>query len=113
MKALFWLSLLLILGPGLDPARAHTAMSGWTYPIQCCSDRDCAVIDGRTVKETPAGYVVTVQPGAHPMWGFERTQPLVVTFTYREAKPSPDGKWHLCIGPSGNPLCFFSVVGGS
>jgi hypothetical protein len=47
------------------------------------------------------------------MWGYERTQPLVVTFTYREAKPSPDGKWHLCIGPSGNPLCFFSVVGGS
>jgi hypothetical protein len=95
------------------PVYAHQAMSGWTYPIECCSDRDCAVIGGRTVRETPAGYVVTVQPGGHPMWGAERAAPLVVEFAYRKAKPSPDGKWHLCISPSGAPLCLFAIFGGT
>lgn len=94
------------------PVYAHQAMSGWTYPVECCSDRDCAVIDGRTVRETPAGYVVTVQPGGHPMWGREQTAPLVVTFAYRDAKPSPDGQWHLCISPTGRPLCLFPKQGG-
>ena len=75
--ALSALALLALASCGVGtPVYAHQAMSGWTYPLACCSDRDCAVIDGRIVQETPAGYVVTVQPGGHPMWGPERPAPL-------------------------------------
>jgi len=113
-NAALGLALLALASCGAGaPAYAHSAMSGWTYPIECCALNDCAEIAPGAVQETPAGYVVTVHPGTHPMWGKERPAPLVVRIPYRDAKPSPDGKWHLCIGPSGNALCFFSVVGGS
>lgn len=32
--------LLLLVGPAL----AHDAPSGWQYPTECCSDRDCKQI---------------------------------------------------------------------
>lgn len=110
---LLWLSLLLILGPGLDPARAHSAMSGWVYPAICCSSTDCAEIAAATVQEAGGGYVVTVAPGSHPMWRSDRPAPLVVRIPYREAKPSPDGRWHICLNGAGDLLCFFSAQGGS
>lgn len=110
---LAWLSLLLILGPGLDPARAHSAMSGWAYPASCCSGTDCAEISPQSVQETGGGYVVTVAPGSHPMWRADRPAPLVVRIPYREAKPSPDGHWHICLNGAGDLLCFFAAAGGS
>jgi hypothetical protein len=113
MKVLFWLSLALMLAPGADAARAHEAMSGWTYPLECCHSLDCAEVAGSTVRETPTGYVITVRPGSHPMWRADRAEPLTVTFPYRQAKPSPDGKWHLCIDSTGKPLCFFAIIGGT
>ena len=62
---------LLALGPG---ASAHQAMSGWSYPLECCHSLDCAEIAGNTVRETPNGYVITVQPGSHPMWRADRSE---------------------------------------
>ena len=112
MKLAF-LSLLLILGAGREPARAHEAMSGWAYPASCCSGVDCAQIEPSTVKETSGGYVVTVAPGSHPMWRSDRPAPLVVRIPYRDAKPSPDGRWHICLNGAGDLLCFFSAQGGS
>jgi hypothetical protein len=108
MKLLFWLSLALILGPGADPVWAHS----W-YPWECCSATDCAPIEPTTVRETPNGYVVTVAPGSHPMWGAERQAPLTVQIPYGRAKASPDGKWHLCINAQGGLLCFYAILGGS
>lgn len=110
---LAWLSLLLILGAGREPVWAHEAMSGWAYPASCCSGVDCAQVDGRTVQETPAGYVVTVAPGSHPMWRADRPAPLVVRIPYREAKPSPEGAWHICLNGQGELLCFFAIIGGT
>lgn len=92
---------------------AHQAMSGWEYPASCCSGVDCAEVSPRAVQETPAGYVVTVAPGSHPMWRADRPAPLVVRIPYREAKPSPDGRWHICLNGAGDLLCFFAATGGA
>ena len=95
------------------PVLAHQAMSGWSYPYSCCSDRDCAEIAPAAVREGAGGYQVTVQPGSHPMWPSIRADPLVLAIPYRESKPSPDGRFHLCIDGSGKLLCFFAAIGGS
>jgi hypothetical protein len=108
MKLLFWLSLALTLAPGGKAVRAHS----W-YPWECCSATDCAPIEPTTVRETPNGYIVTVAPGGHPMWGADRPAPLTVQIPYGRAKASPDGKWHLCINAQGGLLCFYAILGGS
>lgn len=110
---LAWLSLALALAAGAPETRAHQAMSDWAYPYSCCSGVDCAEIAATTVQETSGGYVVTVAPGSHPMWRSDRPAPLVVRIPYREAKPSPDGRWHICLNGAGDLLCFFSAQGGS
>jgi hypothetical protein len=88
-------------------------MSGWSYPVSCCSGVDCAEIAPSAVREMSGGYLVTVQPGSHPMWRADRPAPLLVRVPYAEAKPSPDGHFHLCINQSGDLLCFFAAIGGS
>lgn len=90
------------------PVYAHD----W-YPASCCSGTDCAPIGPQSVRETNGGYVVTIQPGTHPMWRSDRPAPLVVRIPYREAKPSPDGAWHICLNGQGELLCFFAIVGGT
>ena len=110
---LFWLSLLLIIGAGSEPVRAHEAMSGWRYPISCCSDRDCAVVSPEAVREVRGGYIVTVKPGTHPMWPATKDAPAVFNIPAHEGTPSPDGQFHICISPSGARLCFFAAIGGS
>ena len=113
MKLFAWLSLTLMLAVGADAARAHQAMSGWTYPLSCCADNDCAQISPQAVRETAGGYVVTIAPGTHPMWRADRSAPLVVRVLYSEAKPSPDGRFHICLNGAGDLLCFFAAIGGS
>lgn len=103
-----WVSLTLLLAAGARPVFAHS----W-YPAACCSGTDCASIQPTSVRETAGGHVVTVAPGSHPMWRSDRPTPLVVRIPYREAKPSPDGQWHLCINGAGDLLCFFAIIGGS
>lgn len=112
MKLAF-LSLALALAAGAAETRAHQAMSGWVYPASCCSGVDCAQIVPQSVREGGGGYIVTVAPGSHPMWRADRPAPLVVRIPYREAKPSPDGYWHICLNGAGDLLCFFAALGGS
>jgi len=88
-------------------ARAHE----W-YPFECCSGRDCSEISANAVREVSGGFLVSILPGDHPMWGVEKTETLRISVPYRKLKPSPDGKWHICIGPSGNFMCFFGPFGG-
>lgn len=113
MRILAFLSLLLAIGAGSEAVRAHQAMSGWTYPLSCCADNDCAQIDPSAVRETSGGYVVTIAPGSHPMWRADRSAPLIIRVLYRDAKVSPDGRWHICLNGAGDLLCFFSAQGGS
>jgi hypothetical protein len=88
------------------PARAHS----W-YPFECCSDRDCWPMgEGGREPEPVAG------PG-----GWRLASGEVVA--YREARPSPDGRFHVCrragqadgalIAPVGRPACLFVPPTGS
>lgn len=94
-------------------ALPHQAASGWEYPFYCCSGADCARIEPEMVRETRSGFVVTVEPGTHPMWPTERRKALVLDIPYKKATPSPDGQWHLCINDAGDLLCFFAPGGDS
>ncbi|MBP2238814.1 hypothetical protein J2Z31_005355 [Sinorhizobium kostiense] len=74
---------------------AHSAPSGWYYPYQCCSDRDCQPVHDTAVVEGPEGYIV------------EETGEII-GYQDPRVKPSPDGEFHLCLG-TGNFLtrCLF------
>jgi len=102
----------LVIGLWARPAKAHYAQSGWAYPTRCCSGTDCSEISGRTVHDSPAGYIVTVAPGSHPMWPATKPETLRLIVPYAKAEASPDGRWHLCINSAGTLLCFYHVPGG-
>lgn len=87
-------------------AHAHS----W-YPLECCHQNDCAEISDDNVRIGQGGYIVIVPPGSHPMWPASRPQPLQVSIPYTKAKQSPDGKYHICLNPSGGLLCFFASIG--
>jgi hypothetical protein len=106
MRILFWLSLALMLAPGGDAARAHE----W-FPVECCSDRDCARINAGAVRVVPGGYQVTVLPGTHPMVP-AGTEARSYTIPFKDAKPSQDAFFNICMAPDGRLLCFFRVIGG-
>lgn len=98
---------------GATQALAHQAPSRWDYPFTCCSDADCAQIEAEAVRERPAGFIVTIAPGKHPMWAPERRAPLVLEIPHDKARQSPDGRWHLCVNDAGELLCFFAPSGDS
>jgi hypothetical protein len=66
-----------------QPAGAHDAPSGWTYPLACCSDYDCREVADADVVEGPEGYVIKVTGEVIPM-------------TSRKVRKSPDGVFHRC-----------------
>ena len=105
--------LAILLASCGQPVAAHQAMSGWQYPMSCCADNDCAQIAPETVRETARGYVITIQPGTHPMWKADRGGPLIVSVPYAQARVAPDGRWHICLDHTGKVLCFFASAGGS
>ena len=77
--------------------RAHMAPSGWVYPLQCCSNRDCRPVHGTGVAEGPEGYVL------------EETGE---TIGYQDPRlrDSPDGEFHLCVvgkQASARTICLF------
>lgn len=79
---------------------AHDAPTGWTYPMECCSNYDCRM-DNR-VKVVPRGYQV---PSGE-----------VVPFDDKKVRQSPDGEYHWCTGGGYNhspTLCLFVPANGS
>jgi hypothetical protein len=83
-----------LTGGVIAPVQAHQAQSGWTYPVECCSDaQDCQVINGRDVSNDKDGYIVTLEPGEH------RHAPEGGTFYMldRQVKQSGDDNFHVCI----------------
>lgn len=86
-------------------AKAHSAPTGWIYPSECCSGRDCAEIPTSAVKEGPNGYQVTLLPGQHPMI---KAAPHSFLVPYGTEKVSPDGLYHACLSPTLRLLCFYA-----
>jgi len=91
-------------------AQAHQAPSGMEYSSFCCNGQDCAPIPAQTVRTSPAGYVVVLQPGDHPM--VTERQEFVVP--YGKELPSTDGGYHICLYPTQEVLrCFYAPGMGS
>jgi len=80
----------------MSSADAHIAPSGWAYPYQCCSDRDCQPVHGE-ITEGPDGYVV-------------KDTGEIIGYQDRRLRNSPDGEFHLCAVPGkskSNAICLF------
>lgn len=113
MRAIASIAMAALLAVGATQALSHQAPSRWDYPFTCCSDADCAQIEAETVRESPAGFTVTIAPGKHPMWSADRRAPLILEIPHGKAQQSPDGHWHLCVNDAGELLCFFAPAGDS
>jgi len=73
----------------------HTAPSGWTYPLECCSNHDCYEISEKDIEEGPLGVKILATGETWP---------------YDRLKYSPDGHYHRCsVGgkPDGFTYCLF------
>lgn len=105
-----WLSLALALAVGAPESRAHSWFDPW-----CCNDRDCQPIPDSAVKVTPQGYVITLNPGDHPMLAKE-TGLRTYTVPYANARVSldPEQKFFACIYPDPATMrCFYARPSGS
>jgi hypothetical protein len=85
------------LGLTVSPALSHQAKSGWTYPLECCSDRDCQEVPETAISMAPEGFVIG---------------PTGETLGYSDPRlrDSPDGVYHWCsVGQAANTrtLCLF------
>ena len=101
-----------LVSPALAPAAAHKSANGWEYPPSCCSgDRaagDCQMIDPKTVRESPAGYIVVLGPGDHRLV----TRQQRYRIPYGQEITSPDGDYHICLYPTQEvAFCFFAPPG--
>lgn len=63
----------------------------------CCGKDDCLSLSPAQVRQTPAGYAL-------PEFGF--------VVPYRQALPSEDGKYWLCMSHSTRIQCFFAPPSG-
>ena len=69
------------------------------YPPECCSDKDCRELREWEVTEVPGGYQVVSDNSS-----------AIFTIPYKDAKLSPDGRFHKCEGRS-IILCFYAPKG--
>jgi hypothetical protein len=79
------------------PAAAHHAKSGWAYPLECCSNKDCREVPAENITERTDGYVIA-------MTG-ER-----VGYSDPRVRDSPDGVYHWCSADGANDtrtICLF------
>lgn len=89
----------VIIGMTTTAALGHEAESGWRYPFDCCGDGDCSVAEtgeknGRLTLKTP-------------MHGEREIPP-----EFKNYRPSPDGKWHLCANLESTRIyCIFGPEG--
>lgn len=88
---------LLFAVAGANPASAHDAKSGWSYPFACCSGYDCREVSDKAISERPEGYVIN-------------NTGEVVTYQDARVKNSPDGEFHWCSVAGANDsktICLF------
>lgn len=81
------------------------ALSHSWYPWECCHELDCYVVAVKDVKPTNGGWIVEGN-----------------TFvSYKEARVSPDGQYHICRKENGKGAlistekgaCFWAPMGAS
>lgn len=115
--------LVCVAGIALAQVTSHDELHdlndpGHWYDPWCCNTKDCAPIPDHAVEATDDGWLVTLQPGEHPM---VTDQTGVVTFvapymksgqtkSYGMTRRSKDDQFHACIlhwldKPS--PRCFY------
>lgn len=91
---------ILMLVFGVTKANSHD----W-YPLECCSEKDCAPIPETDVEVTPQGYLIKSTGERIP---------------YKAARTAPDGQYHVCrytpsspiIQPVARPPCFWAPMTG-
>lgn len=92
----------LALASAIAAARAHSF-----YPYECCSEVDCfpVPVPRTEIERTAEGW---------------RLKKEGITVPFEAARPSPDGKFHLCrdelgrgklIQPYGRPPCLWAPEG--
>lgn len=79
------------------PVHGHEAITGWTYPAECCGTGDCGHAI-RAVRNLDGSLTVTTRHG---------TATFPKTF---ESSPSPDGLIHACF-TSSKLYCLFLSTG--
>lgn len=80
-----------------NPALAHDAKSGWSYPFACCSGFDCREVPAKAIIERPEGYVIA---GTGE----------VLAYRDSRVRNSPDGAFHWCSvagANDGRTVCLF------
>lgn len=88
---------LLALATAPLPASAHKAKSGWKYPLECCSNKDCREVSAENISERADGYIIS-QTG-------ER-----LGYSDPRLRDSPDGVYHWCSAEGaedGRTICLF------
>jgi hypothetical protein len=88
------------------------ALAHGPWPYDCCSDRDCAEVDSRHVREDGDVVHVVVPPGEHPMWPADGRTAFVATLPRSKLRKGVTGEWGICISPTGSLLCVFPPVNG-
>jgi hypothetical protein len=87
-------------------AFTSSALAHSWYPYECCSEKDCYPVAVQDVRVVPGGW--NLSDGTH--------------VKHHEARPSPDGKFHVCRMQEGKgelirlyskPACFWAPVVGS
>lgn len=87
-------------------ACSSTALAHSFYPYECCSERDCFPVPVQDVRVVPGGW--TLSDGTK--------------IRQDEARPSPDGQFHICRSQEGKgalirmyskPACFWAPVVGA
>lgn len=91
------LLLLMAIAVFAPYAKAHDAGKGWSYPWECCSDRDCEQISETRVRPVQGGYLVDGK--------FHVPQ--------AEVRHSPDGRFHACFPKPDVLKCFWAPPSGS
>ena len=95
--------LVIMFALAATPAFSHEAPSGWSYPLSCCSLRDCRPVTSADVAETPDGYLI-------------RATREIVPYNDSRVKPSGDNEMHLCQQygdfDNGRVLCLFEPPRG-
>lgn len=79
------------------PAVAHEAPTGWKYDMACCHNRDCRPLASSAVRESPGGYVITLDNETVP-------------YSDKRIKNSPDGQYHWCTvngRDDGRTICLY------
>lgn len=78
---------------------AHQSGSSWTYPLSCCSGKDCRAVPRSQVGKGPNGFSVTLHPGDHHL--VTRNQSFLIP--YGAESLSGDGNFHICLQPTDEP----------